>query len=136
MLRQVFPWRVPAKREAGIARESMSRFDVRPPRPERRAGQLSGGNQQKVLLGRWLLLPGLRLLVVCEPTRGMDLGAKEEVLRLLREAAGRGVAVIILSAEPELLLRAAERILVFRKGALAAQGEARALDKAHLLTHS
>lgn len=136
-LRTLFPWRIGARRERTLAGESLARLDVRPPGSERHCGQLSGGNQQKVLLGRCLLLPDLRLLIVCEPTRGMDLGAKAEVVRLLREAAReRGVAVLVMSTEPELLLDLAARILVFRKGALVAQGESRSLDKGQLLLQS
>ncbi len=137
-LRTLFPnGLIRAGHERAAAGASLAALDVRPPGLEQRAGQLSGGNQQKVLLGRWLMLPGLRLLIVCEPTRGMDVGAKEEVVRVLRTVArDRGAGVLVMSSEPELLLGLAERILVFRKGALVTEGEARAVDKAWLLLQS
>ena len=79
------------------------------------AAQLSGGNQQKVALARWLThLP--RVLVLAEPTRGMDVGAKDDVVKIVRGLKGQGVAVVVASAEPETVLALADRILVLRKG--------------------
>ena len=83
---------------------------------------LSGGNQQKVVLAKWL---GRRpsLLIVDEPTRGIDIGTKAEVHRLLEELAGEGVAVLVISSELPEVLRLANRILVMREGRLVAEFE-------------
>ena len=78
-------------------------------------GLLSGGNQQKVVLGKWLMR-GLKLLIVDEPTAGIDVGAKDEIYRILRELALRGVMVILVSSDLQELLRVSDRILVMRKG--------------------
>ena len=81
---------------------------------------LSGGNQQKVVLAKWL---GRRpaVLIVDEPTRGIDIGTKAEVHRLLEELAGEGVAILVISSELPEVLRLANRILVMREGRIAAE---------------
>ena len=82
---------------------------------------LSGGNQQKVLVARWLLKRNLEVLFVDEPTRGIDVGARFEIYRLLREMAGRGLAVIVISSEIPELLRLCNRIYVMKGGRIAAE---------------
>jgi ABC-type sugar transport system ATPase subunit len=85
--------------------------------------QLSGGNQQKVLLARWLLVrPGI--LFLDDPTRGIDVGAKEDVYRMIDELAASGAAVILVSSELPELLRCADRILVLRDGCVVAHFDA------------
>jgi rhamnose transport system ATP-binding protein len=81
---------------------------------------LSGGNQQKVVLAKWL---GRRpaVLIVDEPTRGIDIGTKAEVHRLLEELAGEGVAILVISSELPEVLRLANRILVMREGRIAGE---------------
>jgi ribose transport system ATP-binding protein len=76
---------------------------------------LSGGNQQKVLLARWLCM-NPRLLILDEPTRGIDVGAKAEILSLVRELAGQGLGVLMISSELEEVVEAASRIVVLRDG--------------------
>lgn len=101
--------------ELGIAEQMVKRTGVRPPNPHLLAGYLSGGNQQKVVLGRWLTRQP-KLLILNEPTRGMDVGAKREVLDLIKGLKAEGVAVLLLSAEPETVMTEADRILVMSKG--------------------
>jgi ribose transport system ATP-binding protein len=80
-------------------------------------GTLSGGNQQKVALAKWLThLP--RVLVLSEPTRGMDVGAKDDVVNIVRGLREQGVGIVVVSTEPETVLSLADRILVMRKGDL------------------
>jgi ABC-type sugar transport system ATPase subunit len=86
----------------------------------RRVQELSGGNQQKVILARWLLVHP-PILIVDEPTRGIDVGAKQEVHQLLRELAEGGTAVILISSELPEILAVADRILVMREGRLAGE---------------
>src|SRR5947208_14832113 len=78
---------------------------------------LSGGNQQKVALAKWLTYPP-RLLVLCEPTRGMDVGAKNDVINIIRGLRARGLAIIVLSIEPETVLSIADLIIVLMLGAM------------------
>jgi ABC-type sugar transport system ATPase subunit len=86
----------------------------------RRVLELSGGNQQKVMLARWLLV-NPPVLIVDEPTRGIDVGAKYEVHQLLRQLARNGTAVIFISSELPEVLGVADRILVMREGRLAGE---------------
>jgi|EndMetStandDraft_8_1072994.scaffolds.fasta_scaffold04099_5 ribose transport system ATP-binding protein len=88
---------------------------IRGVQPHKTAGALSGGNQQKVLFARWLEYPP-KVMVVVEPTRGMDVGAKSDVVRIVREAARQGTAVLLVSSEPETVLTFADRILVAHRG--------------------
>jgi ribose transport system ATP-binding protein len=101
--------------EVAVARDLIARTGVRPALPDLPAGHLSGGNQQKVVLAKWLTRKP-KLLILNEPTRGMDVGAKREVLDLVRALKAEGVAIIILSTEPETVLAEADRILVMAKG--------------------
>lgn len=88
-------------------------LDIRPADPDRRAGDLSGGNQQKVMLARLLALAP-RVVVLDEPTRGIDIGAKVEVQRLVGELADDGLAVMFISAELEEVLRSSHRVAILR----------------------
>jgi ribose transport system ATP-binding protein len=81
-------------------------------------GELSGGNQQKVALGRWLALsPGI--IILDEPTRGVDVGAKREIYSLIESLAASGTAVLVISSDLEEILRLSDRILVLHEGHLA-----------------
>ena len=95
-------------------------------------GALSGGNQQKVALAKWLThLP--KLLVLSEPTRGMDVGAKDDVVRIVRGLRDQGIGVLVVSTEPETVLSLADRILVMRRGAVTGEFAAQAVSKDRLL---
>jgi ribose transport system ATP-binding protein len=101
--------------EVGVATELVKRTGVRPANPMMRAGHLSGGNQQKVVLAKWLTKTP-RLLILNEPTRGMDVGAKREVLDLIKQLKEEGVAIMLMSTEPETVMAESDRILVMSKG--------------------
>lgn len=90
-------------------------FDVRPVSPELLFGRLSGGNQQKVLLGKWLLMRPA-VLVLDDPTYGVDPAAREAIFEAIEESSARGVCVLFFSTEPEQLVRICHRILVLREG--------------------
>jgi ABC-type sugar transport system ATPase subunit len=106
--------RAQIKREA---RAQVARLDARISHLGQKLATLSGGNQQKIILGR-SLVTNPRLLVLHEPTRGIDVGAKAEIYQILRQIAGEGVAIIMISSEmPELVMNA-ERVLVMRAGRL------------------
>jgi len=104
-------------REEAAAQEMAERLDIRPRGTARPVRQLSGGNQQKVVLAR-LLFTRCRVLILDEPTRGVDVGAKAEIHRLIRRLAAEGVAVLMISSELPELLKVADWILVMRGGRL------------------
>ena len=96
-----------------IAGRFIKLLDIRPPDPERPIGLLSGGNQQKVLLARWLATEP-RLLVLDEPTRGIDVGAHAEIIRLIRELCERGLALLVISSELDEIVAYSDRVVVLR----------------------
>ncbi|KJC40377.1 sugar ABC transporter ATP-binding protein [Bradyrhizobium sp. LTSP885] len=96
-----------------IAARFVKLLDIRPPDPERPIGLLSGGNQQKVLLARWLATEP-RLLVLDEPTRGIDVGAHAEIIRLIRELCDRGLALLVISSELDEIVAYSDRVVVLR----------------------
>ena len=109
-------------------RAAIERYNVRPGLPRSRITTLSGGNQQKVVLGR-VLDRGLDVLVLSEPTRGIDVGAKTEIYRLMQEHAARGAAILIISSDLPELLGIADRILVLFRGELRGDFAAPGLDE-------
>jgi len=120
------------KRERTIAEARINDLQIRPPRPEIVLGNLSGGNQQKVALAKWLThMP--EVLILSEPTRGMDVGAKEDVIRIVKSLRDRGVAVLVLSTEPETILTLADRVTVLKRGVVAREFTRGHIEKADLL---
>jgi ribose transport system ATP-binding protein len=114
MLRQLAIWRRARVKESRID-ELLVRMRVRSDDQGQPVSSLSGGNQQKVMLGRWLA-SGVDVLLVEEPTRGVDVGAKSEIYALLRSFADLGGAVLITSSELTEILGLCDRILVVRNG--------------------
>ena len=111
--------------ERRMAEEGVARFRVKTSSVEEIAGRLSGGNQQKIVLGKWLA-NNPKLLILDEPTRGIDVGAKAEIHRLMSELAGAGVAILMISSELPEVLGMSDRVLVMREGRLVAE-----FDRAH-----
>ena len=118
-------------KEIAIAEPLLARVGCRPVAPRLRVRNLSGGNQQKVVLAKWLLGP-VKVLLLDEPTRGMDVGAKEEIMALVAEQKRAGAAVILASSEPEIVLAHADRILVMSRGRVTQEFAGVAIDKATL----
>jgi ribose transport system ATP-binding protein len=107
-------------REAALARDTIARLRVRTPGPGQAVGLLSGGNQQKVVLGKWLARRP-HVLLCDEPTRGVDVGSKSEIYALLDRLAGEGVAVLMISSDLEEILGMSDRVLVLHEGRLAGE---------------
>ena len=106
--------------ERRLAEDAVRQFDVKTSSLEELAGRLSGGNQQKIVLGKWLANKP-RLLILDEPTRGIDVGAKAEIHRLMGELAKAGVAILMISSELPEVLGMSDRVLVMREGRLVAE---------------
>ncbi len=119
-------------RERNLAHRQVAALGIRPPDVEARLGALSGGNQQKVAIAKWLGFPP-RVLLLSEPTRGMDVGAKDDVVRIVRRLRDDGMAVMVLSTEPETVLSLADRILVMKRGAIVREFAEGAVTKDRLL---
>jgi ribose transport system ATP-binding protein len=97
------------------AENSRRELDIRAPNVGVRAGALSGGNQQKVVLAKWLAMEP-RVIIFDEPTRGIDVGAKSEIYRLMRSLADAGVAVLMISSDMEEVIGVSDRVAVMHEG--------------------
>ncbi len=118
--------------ELEVAQPTITMVNVQPPDPLNPVGKLSGGNQQKVAIARWLTFPP-RVFIVSEPTRGMDVGAKSEVLSILRNFRNEGYGVLVISSEPETVLTVADRVLVMSRGRVVKQMDNNNLNKDTLM---
>jgi ribose transport system ATP-binding protein len=118
--------------EKEIARRHVNALSIRPSTVEALLGSLSGGNQQKVALAKWLAWPP-KVVVLSEPTRGMDVGAKDDVVRIVRGLRERGLGIVVLSTEPETVLSLADRIVVMKKGRIVREFATEAVSKDRLL---
>jgi len=107
-------------KEEGLAADLIGRLHIMVSGSAQAVGTLSGGNQQKVVVGRWLATEP-RLFLLDEPTRGLDVGAKSEILKLTAALARAGAAVLVISSEAEELMRICDRYLVMSRGRLTAQ---------------
>lgn len=108
------------RREGELSREMVSSLRIKTPGDRQIVQYLSGGNQQKVVLGKWLATKP-RVLLLDEPTRGIDVGAKQEIYQLMEELARQGVAILFVSSEMEEVLGMSDRVLVMHEGGLAGE---------------
>jgi ABC-type sugar transport system ATPase subunit len=108
--------------ERKVVRKYIEQLDVRTPSLEQEVGKLSGGNQQKVVLARWLAR-NPKLLILDEPTRGIDVGTKAEIYNVIADLAKAGVAIIVVSSELPEVLGIADRIVVMQNGHITGQLE-------------
>lgn len=104
---------IPIKEQEKIAKEYIKLLDIKTPSAEKLVKELSGGNQQKVILARWLLTRP-NLLILDEPTRGIDIGTKAEIQKLVLDLANQGISVIFISSELDEMLRTCSRLIVLR----------------------
>jgi rhamnose transport system ATP-binding protein len=121
ILPRLFPrFLVRAAKEREVALEHTGQFNVRMTGVDQAVGALSGGNQQKVVLAKWLAA-GPRVLILDEPTRGIDIGAKVEVHRLIAELAASGLAIVLISSDLPEILAMSDRIVVLHEGRVTAE---------------
>lgn len=123
---------VDSAEQVRVVREFVKRLDVKCASIDQPIRQLSGGNQQKVLLARWLCM-NPKLLILDEPTRGIDVGAKAEIQRLINDLAEQGLGVLMVSSEIEEIAEGADRAYVLRDGETVAEYSGADLDEHHLL---
>ncbi|SEG39913.1 ribose transport system ATP-binding protein [Thermomonospora echinospora] len=120
------------KRELADAKAQIDELDLRPADPSRPIRTLSGGNQQKAVLARWLV-NRRKLLLLDEPTRGVDVGARADLYAVIRRLADEGIGVLLVSSELPEVLGLADRVLVIREGRAVHQSDARDLDEHRVL---
>lgn len=116
------------RRERSVAREQIDALELRPADPDRTTRNLSGGNQQKILLARWVV-EGSRVLLLDEPTRGVDVGARSEIYALIRRLADAGNAIVVVSSEIEEVLGLADRLLVIAEGRVLTTTDSDSIDE-------
>jgi ribose transport system ATP-binding protein len=104
-------------RETAASREQRKRLSIRAPGDQTRVVTLSGGNQQKVVLAKWLSMQP-KVVIFDEPTRGVDVGAKNEIYGLMRELADSGVAILMISSDMEEVIGVSDRIAVMHEGTI------------------
>ena len=109
-----------SRRQSAAVKQSFEQFDIRPRNPDVAVGALSGGNQQKVVLAKEIL-GNPRLLLLDEPTRGVDVGAKGEIYMRLRQLAAQGLGILVASSEMPELIGLCDRIVVLRNGCSVAE---------------
>jgi len=121
--------------ERAAAGDKLRELNTVPDNPDRITRELSGGNQQKVVLARWLLRE-CRVLLLDEPTRGVDVGAKQEIYRLISELSASGIGIVMVSSEMEELMGLSTRILIMREGELVAELDGDSATEVELLSHA
>jgi ribose transport system ATP-binding protein len=115
-----------------VAQEQQKSLRIKAPSVDVRAGALSGGNQQKVVLGKWLCMQP-KLIIFDEPTRGVDAGSKSEIYALMRKLADQGVAILMISSDMEEVIGVSDRVAVMHEGAIAGILERDALSEASIM---
>jgi ribose transport system ATP-binding protein len=135
-LGKIIPGLLNQRAELAVAREHSANVGVRPAnKPMLNVGALSGGNQQKVVLAKWLTQQP-RVLILNEPTRGMDVGAKDEVMTIVQSMRAKGVATLLITTEPETIVGIADRALVMSKGRITAELAGEMLTKDQLMKNA
>jgi ABC-type sugar transport system ATPase subunit len=127
--------RLRRKAEFNAANDFIRKLSIRPPSPAKPVGRLSGGNQQKSLLARWLFANS-QVFLLDEPTRGVDVAARSEIYREINELAEAGAAVVMVSSDLPELLGMSDRILVMRRGRIVAELDAKKTSQEEVLKHA
>jgi ABC-type sugar transport system ATPase subunit len=124
---------VDGAKKSKLASEWMEKLNIRPPIPDLLASKLSGGNQQRVVLSKWLAT-NPKILIVDEPTNGIDVGAKTEIHQILRNFSASGIAVIVISSELPEILAIADRVIIMRRGRITAERFCEGLNQEDILS--
>jgi ABC-type sugar transport system ATPase subunit len=120
------------KKESSYAKEYVEKLNIKTKDLKEKISNLSGGNQQKVILSRWLL-KGSRILILDEPTRGIDVNAKAEIHNLLKQLANQGIGIILISSEIEEVIENADRILILHEGRLKGEDDPKETSQEEIL---
>lgn len=134
-LAKLVPFFFQERREHDLAKQQIEEVGIRPGLPTLPVAALSGGNQQKVVLAKWLTRRP-KVLILSEPTRGMDVSAKAEVVSIVRRLKEQGVAILLVTTEPEAIVELADRALVMRRGRVTAELSGESLSKPSLMHYA
>lgn len=124
---------IQGKKEKNDVQKMVEQLLIKTPNMKQYISKLSGGNQQKVLLARWLMKENLKLLIIDEPTRGIDVGAKAEIYHLIHNLAKQGLAILVVSSEMTEILGMCNRIYVMKDGEITAEVDAKEATETLLL---
>lgn len=124
---------IQGKKEKNDVQKMVDQLLIKTPNMKQYISKLSGGNQQKVLLARWLMKENLKLLIIDEPTRGIDVGAKAEIYHLIHKLAKQGLAILVVSSEMTEILGMCNRIYVMKDGEITAEVDAKEATETLLL---
>jgi ABC-type sugar transport system ATPase subunit len=124
---------VDAAKKSALTASWMEKLNIKPPLPEMLTSKLSGGNQQRVVLSKWLAT-NPKILIVDEPTNGIDVGAKIEIHQILRDLAASGIAVIVISSELPEILAIADRVIIMRRGRITDERFCEGLNQEDILS--
>src|SRR5690606_37704140 len=125
-------WRLDTGAEDAALDDATREFDIRAPRRDMPAGNLSGGNQQKLLLAK-VMLPDPRIIIIDEPTRGIDVGTKRQIYAFIRKLAAEGRSLIVISSEMTEVIGLSDRVLVMREGRLAGEVAGKAMTEDNIV---
>lgn len=128
-------WFLDLQKERADTETAMQQVRVKAQGPMDRVDTLSGGNQQKVVIARWLNHQ-MKVLIFDEPTRGIDVGAKAEIYQLMRAFTAQGYAIIMISSELPEVIGMSDRVCVFRQGGIVATVEGAAITSEDIMTHA
>ncbi|MGJ3355374.1 sugar ABC transporter ATP-binding protein [Providencia sp. Je.9.19] len=123
------------KKELALSIDLISQVKVKTPEPHTPVSTLSGGNQQKVVIARWLNKQA-KILIFDEPTRGIDVGAKSEIYQLMRSLTEKGISIIMISSELPEVIGVSDRVLVFRDGEIAAELSGDDINSTQIMVHA
>lgn len=126
---------VSGRKRRNLAETTIRALSIKADGPNQQVGRLSGGNQQKVVIGRWLARRP-KVLILDEPTRGVDVGARAEIHRLIRDLAAEGMAVLAISSEPDEIPDLCDRVLVMGEGRIVRELRGRHVTRAEIVTAS
>jgi len=127
-------WLVSEGREAHTAEQVIEAMDIIPTNPQMLIEWFSGGNQQKAIVGR-CIVETPKLMIICEPANGMDVGAKASIIEKIWDIKAKGVAILIVSTDPEVIVETCDRAIVMKRGSIKAELQAELVTKEGLVSH-
>ena len=132
MLGPTLNWLVRIGKEIAVADRQIKHFAIKAAGSTAHLGSLSGGNQQKVALAKWLTITP-QVIILQEPTRGVDVGAKSEIVQSIRNLKEEGLSCIVISMEPETILDLSDRVLIFSRGKIVREIKNTSTSKSQLM---